>query len=112
MPQMIALYNGMGGAAAGAIAPIELLHYQETPLIIRSLAILGAIIGTLSFSGSIIAFAKLQEFIKASGFTFSLKWLNLVILLSHFRLGAHDFNLCLHYIMLLIPIFCIFSYIP
>lgn len=64
MPQMIALYNGMGGGAASAIAAMELLRYQETSLTIRALAILGAIIGTISFSGSIIAFAKLQELIQ------------------------------------------------
>lgn len=64
MPQMIALYNGMGGGAASAIAAIELLRYQETSLMVRALAILGAIIGTISFSGSIIAFAKLQDLIK------------------------------------------------
>lgn len=64
MPQMIALYNGMGGGAAGAIAALELFHYQAELPALRSLAIVGAIIGTLSFSGSLIAFAKLQELIK------------------------------------------------
>jgi len=65
MPQMIALYNGMGGAAAGAIAALELLHYADIPIYIRALAIVGGIIGTLSFSGSLMAFAKLQELIKS-----------------------------------------------
>lgn len=64
MPQMIALYNGMGGGAAAAIAAIELLRYENAPLLVKILAILGAIIGTISFSGSIIAFAKLQDLIK------------------------------------------------
>lgn len=64
MPQMIALYNSMGGGAAGAIAALELMHYQPNTLGLRSLAILGAIIGTLSFSGSLVAFAKLQELMK------------------------------------------------
>ncbi|MGD9592516.1 MAG: NAD(P)(+) transhydrogenase (Re/Si-specific) subunit beta [Candidatus Berkiella sp.] len=63
MPQMIALYNGMGGGAAAAIAGIELLGHQ-TNFTVRALAILGAIIGTISFSGSIIAFAKLQDLMK------------------------------------------------
>lgn len=63
MPQMIALYNGMGGGAAAAIAGIELLTHQ-TNFTVRALAILGAIIGTISFSGSIIAFAKLQDLMK------------------------------------------------
>ncbi len=64
MPQMIALYNGMGGGAASAIAAIELLRYQDAAVTVRSLAIVGAIIGTLSFSGSLIAFAKLQNLIE------------------------------------------------
>lgn len=64
MPQMIALYNGMGGGAAGAIAAIELFQHADASIAVRSLSILGAIIGMVSFSGSIIAFAKLQDLIK------------------------------------------------
>lgn len=73
MPQMIAMYNGMGGGAAATIAAVELLKAsgeasQESGATIASvlgadvaiLAILGAIIGTISFSGSIIAWAKLD----------------------------------------------------
>ncbi len=64
MPQMIALYNGMGGGAAGAIAAIELFQHADASIAVRSLSILGAVIGMVSFSGSIIAFAKLQDLIK------------------------------------------------
>ncbi len=64
MPQMIAIFNGMGGGAAGAIASIELLNTMNAIPEIRILSLLGGIIGTLSFSGSIIAFAKLQDLIK------------------------------------------------
>jgi NAD(P) transhydrogenase subunit beta len=60
MPQMIALYNGMGGGAAGAIAAVELLKGGEHPLTVSFLAVLGGLIGSVSFSGSLIAFAKLQ----------------------------------------------------
>jgi len=65
MPQMIALYNGMGGGAAATIAAIELIHALEHELdeITLILALLGAVIGTVSFSGSAIAFAKLQGLI-------------------------------------------------
>lgn len=71
MPQMIALYNGMGGGAAAAIAAVELLKMSVAPNVGTShapgaivLATLGALIGTVSFSGSLIAFAKLQGWIK------------------------------------------------
>lgn len=64
MPQMIALYNGMGGGAAACIAAIELSQATHAPFATQFLAILGAIIGTIAFSGSIIAFAKLQDIMK------------------------------------------------
>ena len=60
MPQMIALYNGMGGGAAGAIAAVELLRDQFPSTTFLALAIAGALIGSVSFSGSLVAFAKLQ----------------------------------------------------
>jgi H+-translocating NAD(P) transhydrogenase subunit beta len=64
MPQMIAIYNGMGGGAAAAIAALELVKLSagkiELEPAIQILAVLGALIGAVSFSGSAIAFAKLQ----------------------------------------------------
>lgn len=69
MPQMIALYNGMGGGAAAAIAGVELVKLSKLSAAeamaghdttVQILAVLGAIIGAVSFSGSAIAFAKLQ----------------------------------------------------
>jgi NAD(P) transhydrogenase subunit beta len=62
MPQMIALYNGMGGGAAAAIAAVELFKGTDH----ETLAILGALIGSVSFSGSIIAYAKLKGLMKKS----------------------------------------------
>ena len=64
MPQMIALYNGMGGGAAGAIAAVELLKGDFHSQIFLTLAVLGALIGSISFSGSMVAFAKLQGLIR------------------------------------------------
>ena len=64
MPQMIALYNGMGGGAAGAIAAVELLKGEFHSQTFLTLAILGALIGSVSFSGSLIAFAKLQGWLR------------------------------------------------
>mgnify|MGYP001816549473 FL=1 len=64
MPQMIALYNGMGGGAAAAIAAVELLGGETHGFVVTLLALLGALIGAVSFSGSLIAFAKLQGWMK------------------------------------------------
>jgi len=64
MPQMIALYNGMGGGAAGAIAAVELLKDDFHSQTFLTLAVLGALIGSMSFSGSLIAFAKLQGWLR------------------------------------------------
>jgi NAD(P) transhydrogenase subunit beta len=60
MPQMVALYNGLGGGSAAAIAAIELARGDSHGILAMLLAIVGALIGAVSFSGSCIAFAKLQ----------------------------------------------------
>jgi NAD(P) transhydrogenase subunit beta len=66
MPQMIALYNGMGGGAAGAIAAVELFSGEVHGVSVLTLGVLGGVIGAVSFSGSLIAFGKLQGLIKRS----------------------------------------------
>jgi NAD(P) transhydrogenase subunit beta len=66
MPQMIAIYNGMGGGAAAAIAAVELSKGVALGATVQTLAVLGALIGAISFSGSMIAFLKLQEIMKKS----------------------------------------------
>ncbi|BCT91519.1 NAD(P) transhydrogenase subunit beta [Lysobacter helvus] len=65
MPQMVALFNGMGGGSAAAIGAVELLrvsaHRGEPPSMLHLvLAIVGALIGAVSLTGSIIAWAKLD----------------------------------------------------
>ncbi len=64
MPQMVALYNGMGGGAAAAIAAIELARGETHGTAVAVLAVLGGLIGTVSFSGSLVAFAKLQSIMR------------------------------------------------
>lgn len=64
MPQMVAVYNGMGGGAAAAIAAIELYHPGQLGRIILVLAVLGGLIGAVAFSGSMVAFAKLQGLVQ------------------------------------------------
>ena len=64
MPQMVAIYNGMGGGAAAAIAAIEFAKGDVHSTGTLMLAVLGALIGAVSFTGSCVAFGKLQGLIK------------------------------------------------
>jgi NAD(P) transhydrogenase subunit beta len=95
MPQMIALYNGMGGGAAAAIAAVELYamagaggHREPLSLAASSLGVIGGIIGAVSFGGSLIAFGKLQDLIKRSFRFRAQQLLNLLILVAALVVGA------------------------
>jgi NAD(P) transhydrogenase subunit beta len=67
MPQMVAMLNGLGGGAAALVAFAEFHHVTERAFLPERAAtpeqLFGAIIGSVSFSGSAIAFAKLQSLI-------------------------------------------------
>ncbi len=88
MPQMIALYNGMGGGAAAAIAAVELYRGGAAGYATVALAVLGGIIGAVSFSGSAIAFAKLQGLITGSIRFAGQQVLNLIVLAAALVLGG------------------------
>ena len=103
MPQMIALYNGMGGGAAASIAAVELLRVltgsglSHESFAARELAVLGALIGTVAFSGSLIAFAKLQGWMRKvyrfSGQQALNATLFLALLVLGFLLARTEFSL-------------------
>jgi NAD(P) transhydrogenase subunit beta len=79
MPQMVAIYNGMGGGAAAGIAAVELLG--TTTAATSMLAVVGGLIGAVSFSGSLIAFLKLQGWMRPRPITFpGQQVLNMAIL--------------------------------
>ena len=88
MPQMIALYNGMGGGAAAAIGAVELFGGKAHGSVLLALAVIGGIIGAVSFSGSLIAFGKLQGLIKRSWRFKGQQALNLVLLAVMLLFGA------------------------
>jgi len=88
MPQMIALYNGMGGGAAGAIAAVELLKGNFHSQTFLTLAVLGALIGSVSFSGSLIAFAKLQGLIRRPMRFAGQQYFNLAVFIVALGLAA------------------------
>jgi NAD(P) transhydrogenase subunit beta len=74
MPQMVALFNGVGGGAAALISLAELHRILPEPgapkVDISTAIVLSALIGAVSFSGSMIAFAKLQELIGGRPITY------------------------------------------
>jgi NAD(P) transhydrogenase subunit beta len=63
MPQLVAIFNGVGGGAASLVSLTEFIHIKSThPATYVILEVLlGVLIGTVSFAGSAVAFAKLQE---------------------------------------------------
>jgi NAD(P) transhydrogenase subunit beta len=67
MPQMVALFNGVGGGAAALISLAEFHNLAPDPGTLKTdisaSIVLSAVIGSISFAGSMIAFAKLQELI-------------------------------------------------
>jgi len=70
MPQMTAIYNGMGGATAGLISVGEFMHKDSIDRGEIISIVLGTMIGSISFTGSIVAFLKLQELISGGRITF------------------------------------------
>jgi proton-translocating NAD(P)+ transhydrogenase subunit beta len=74
MPQMVALFNGVGGGAAALISLAEFHRLAPQPggltSDITASIILSALIGSISFAGSMIAFAKLQELIQGRPITY------------------------------------------
>jgi H+-translocating NAD(P) transhydrogenase subunit beta len=98
MPEMVSMFNGMGGACATLISIVEFNHLsqeietgivgvaevQPTVLII----VLGLIIGSVSFAGSMIAWGKLNGTVKDMSFT-GQNILNLVILAVTLAAGAY-----------------------
>jgi NAD(P) transhydrogenase subunit beta len=61
MPQMVAIFNGMGGATAALVSVGEFSHKSNIDTGEALSIILGTVIGSISFSGSMVAFLKLDE---------------------------------------------------
>jgi NAD(P) transhydrogenase subunit beta len=74
MPQLVAIFNGVGGGAAALISVVELLHLHalgaKPATYVTAEVLLGVLIGSVSFSGSAIAFIKLQELITGRPITY------------------------------------------
>ncbi len=93
MPQMVALLNGFGGGASALVASAEFLRFQSTatdiPMNVAISIQLGVLVGCVTFSGSLIAFGKLQELVTGRAVTYPLqKTVNALLLLATFGLMA------------------------
>src|SRR5688500_3038493 len=93
MPQMIAPFNGMEGETAALVSVAEFLRLSRGTEIIgkgeATSIVLGTIIGAISFTGSLIAFGKLQELLSGKPLQFPLqRLLNGLLLLAILALGA------------------------
>jgi len=77
MPQMVALFNGMGAGAAALVAAGELIGQlpggRALGVGVTSVALFSVLIGCVSFAGSLLAFAKLQEIMTGRPITFPLQ---------------------------------------
>lgn len=91
MPQMVALFNGMGGGTAAFVSVAEFLRFSEEGSIGAGEALsvsAGTAIGALSLTGSLIAFGKLQELISGRPIRFpGLSALNVILFVAILALG-------------------------
>ncbi|MBF2009137.1 MAG: NAD(P)(+) transhydrogenase (Re/Si-specific) subunit beta [Chlorogloeopsis fritschii C42_A2020_084] len=92
MPQMVGLLNGLGGAASALVAVAEfwrLLQHGEAISIDANISmLLDVLIGGVTFTGSMVAFAKLQGIISGAPITFTLQQPINVLLLGSYVVGS------------------------
>ena len=100
MPQMVAIFNGFGGIASALVAAAEFFNPSETlELFSLSTISLSVFIGTLTFTGSFIAFGKLQGFISGKPIVFPgqqvinfLIAISIIVLAVYIVIAPHNFN--------------------
>ncbi|HUF50491.1 MAG TPA: NAD(P)(+) transhydrogenase (Re/Si-specific) subunit beta [Longimicrobiales bacterium] len=93
MPQMVALLNGFGGGASALVAGDEYLRYAgglDIAPSVQATIMLSVLIGALTFSGSLIAFGKLQELVTGRAVTYpGQRVVNGLIFASTFAIAAY-----------------------
>ena len=70
MPQMVAIFNGFGGGASALVAAAEFLKTGDMTTFTLSTIMISVFVGTLTFTGSFVAFGKLQGFISGKPVVF------------------------------------------
>ncbi|WP_314373250.1 NAD(P)(+) transhydrogenase (Re/Si-specific) subunit beta [Sphingomonas paucimobilis] len=88
MPQMVALYNGMGGGAAAAVAAVALTGATRPIGVNLAATLAGALIGAVSLSGSVIAWAKLDGRMGSAWRFPAQRLLNGIVILATLALGV------------------------
>jgi NAD(P) transhydrogenase subunit beta len=90
MPQMVAIFNGFGGGASALVAYSEYLRIGGGPRsFIAITVVLSLLIGTVTFTGSLVAFSKLQGLMRGSPVVFPLqRFVNALLLVAILVLGA------------------------
>jgi H+-translocating NAD(P) transhydrogenase subunit beta len=108
IPQMVALLNGFGGGASALVAGDEYIRFAggtiDAPMNVQATIMLSVLIGALTFSGSLVAFGKLQELITGRAITYpGQKVVNGLIFGGTFALAAYlvaaDANLPLYMVL-------------
>ena len=91
MPQMVGIFNGLGGGASGVVAAAEFFRLGGGDLGLEAgiTILLSTLIGTVTLSGSFIAFGKLQRFISGAPLTFPFsRTLNALLFVAILVIGA------------------------
>lgn len=90
MPQMVAIFNGFGGGASTLVATAEFYRFTTSPEIDVSVTlVLSLLIGTITLTGSFIAFAKLQDLMKSAPVVFPFQQgLNIILFSGVVVLGV------------------------
>ena len=88
MPELVSLFNGMGGACAALIGLIEFHHNVGDPVAISTI-VAGMVIGSVSFSGSMIAFMKLNGTMRKAIRLPKYNILNTIIMIGIVAFGVY-----------------------
>ncbi len=90
MPELVALFNGFGGAASVLVAGASFTEFVDLDLVddqVSAAAAVTALIGAVTFTGSVIAFFKLKETLRWSGFS-GIRIVNATLAIAGLGLGA------------------------
>lgn len=90
MPQMVAIFNGFGGGASALVAISEYFHLTgDLALNVTATITLSVLIGTVTFTGSFIAFAKLQGIMRGAPIVYAIQhYVNAIIVIAILVLGG------------------------